>query len=383
MERKRAAASTAVDAALHVKKRPTNDSATVIVTPERAKKTRLHEGGDPNPTEDGHGPGKREPEADEQVSEEAEKEQDSVGDNDGDNEDGDAPAVVVDSNKPPETAINVLVTADSVLGFTKHPHATNREIMTQHIDFVNWAKSKKEKGSVYGRLKDFLEWVESPEGKGFEKFTFGQHKGQTFADVALHDPEYHVRYIHVLRKKGESPSDELAAYISWFEKTRGTSSALNRKFTFGQHKGQTFAEVALHDPEYHVRYIHVLGNKGESPSGELAAYISWFEKTRGTSSALNRTPTRISNTSTSINDGNERFTFGLHKGQTFQEVAAKDPSYHLRYMAMNTSLHPEMAMYIGYFDECGDQQAAHEGEMDAIAYHAGIYRPCCYSAQDD
>jgi hypothetical protein len=323
MERKRAAASAAVDAALHVKKRPTNDSATVIVTPERAKKPRLHEGGDPNPTEDGHGPGKREPEAEEQVSEEAEKEQDSVGDNGGDNEDGDVPAVVVDSNTPPETATNALVTADSVMGFPKHPHATNREIMTQHIDFVNWAKSKKEQGSVYGRLKDFLEWVESPEGKGFEKFTFGQHKGQTFAEVALHDPEYHVRYIHVLRKKGESPS------------------------------------------------------------GKLAAYISWFKKTRGTSSALNRTPTKISNTSTSINDGNERFTFGLHKGQTFQEVADKDPSYHLRYMAMNKSLHPEMARYIGYFDECGDQQAAHEGEMDAIAYHAGIYRPCCYSAQDD
>jgi hypothetical protein len=196
----------------------------------------------------------------------------------------------------------------------------------------------------------------------------------------------------VLRKKGGSPSAELAAYISWFEKTRGTRSALKvespegkgfEKFTFGQHKGQTFAEVALHDPKYHVRYIHVLRKKGESPSAELAAYISWFEKTSGTRSALNRTPTRISNTSTSINDGNERFTFGQHKGKTFQEVADKDPSYHLRYMAMNTSLHPEIARYNGYFDECGDHQAAHEGEMDVIAYHAGIYRPCWYSAQDD
>ena len=123
------------------------------------------------------------------------------------------------------------MTADSVMGFPMLPKATNREIMTQHIDFVNWAKSKKEKGPVYGRLKDFLEWVESPEGKGFGRFTFGQHKGQSFADVALRDPEYYVRYMHALQKHGESPHGELALYIAWFKNTKGAGSVQKRTLT--------------------------------------------------------------------------------------------------------------------------------------------------------
>jgi hypothetical protein len=325
MEHKRAATSAAEDAAFHVKKTPSNDSGTVMVTPERAKKPRHDEGGGsesnrrwPRPQETRT----RGTEKQEQVSEEADKEQDSVGDNDDHNEDGDAPAVVDGANKPLKAATIALVTADSVMGFPKYPLATNRELMTQHIEFVNWAKKMKKQGSVYGRLKDFLEWVESPEGKGFEKLTFGQHIGQTFAEVALNDPGYHIRYMHMLRKKGESPSDKLAAYISWFKETRGTSSALNK------------------------------------------------------------TP-RISNKSTSTISGNEQFTFGQHKGQTFHMVAINDPSYHRRYMSMNESLHPEMDRYIEYFHLCGDQQAAHEGEMDAIAYHAEIYRPCWHSAQYD
>ena len=58
------------------------------------------------------------------------------------------------------------VTADAVMGFGKHSNATYREIMTQQSEYVNWAKSKKD--SARGKLKDFLEWVESPEGKSLE-----------------------------------------------------------------------------------------------------------------------------------------------------------------------------------------------------------------------
>jgi len=58
------------------------------------------------------------------------------------------------------------VTADTVMGFGKHSNATYREIMTQQSDYVNWAKSKK--GSARGKLKEFLEWMESPEGKSLD-----------------------------------------------------------------------------------------------------------------------------------------------------------------------------------------------------------------------
>ncbi len=50
------------------------------------------------------------------------------------------------------------VTADTVMGFPKYPTLTNGEIMMQHYNFVSWAKSKKSAG---GRLKAFLEWVET------------------------------------------------------------------------------------------------------------------------------------------------------------------------------------------------------------------------------
>jgi hypothetical protein len=94
MDRKRAAASAAEEAAVQVEKTPSIDSATVIVTPERAKRPRHNEGGDPNSTEK-DSTGKHEPEAEKDVGGEAEKEQDNSGDNDGD-EDGVTSAVVVD-----------------------------------------------------------------------------------------------------------------------------------------------------------------------------------------------------------------------------------------------------------------------------------------------
>ncbi len=103
MEHKQAAASGAEDAALHVKKTPSNDSGTVIVTPERAEKPRHNEGGGyksnmiwPRPR------ATLTRVAEEQVSEEAENEQESIGDNDGNNDDGETPAVVVNANKPLE-----------------------------------------------------------------------------------------------------------------------------------------------------------------------------------------------------------------------------------------------------------------------------------------
>jgi hypothetical protein len=304
MDRKRAAASAFT--ALQVEETPSNDSAVSTVTPEKAKKPRQNERGDPNPT--GDSTSNSEPEEEEDNGRGEEEEEANDGNEDEEEEED-------DSNR---------VTADTVMGFPKYPEATNREIMTQHYDFVKWAKSKKESDSAFGRLLDFVEWAESPEGKSLE-----------------------------LEAKG------------------------NEVFTYGQHKGQTFADIARCDPEYHIRYMRMLKRKGESPNEKLVAYINWFKSTRRPSAVHSGTLTRTSNVSISYS-GNERFTFGQHCGRTFREVADEDPSYHLRYRAVNQRPNTVLDRYIRYFDRYGDPYAAHQGELDALAYHAGIMRPCWF-----
>jgi ABC-type glycerol-3-phosphate transport system substrate-binding protein len=125
------------------------------------------------------------------------------------------------------------VTAETVMGFPSHPYASNGEIMKNHHGFVVWAKKKSADGDAQGRLEEFVEWVESPEGQrleleieGDEKFTFGQHRGETFTQVAQNDPGYHGRYLYVLRKKGEEPNEMLSRYISWFQKSGYTVPSL-------------------------------------------------------------------------------------------------------------------------------------------------------------
>ena len=65
------------------------------------------------------------------------------------------------------------------------------------------------------------------------------------------DPEYHTRYVRVLRKKGKEPFGALIHYIEYVKavelERRGSE-----KFTYGQHYGMKFCEIARVDPGYHV-----------------------------------------------------------------------------------------------------------------------------------
>lgn len=214
------------------------------------------------------------------------------------------------------------VTAETVMGFPSHPYASNGEIMKKHHGFVVWAKKKSADGDAQGRLAEFVEWVESPEGQrleleleGDEKFTFGQHRGETFTQVAQNDPGYHGRYLYVLRKKGEEPNDVLSRYISWFQKSGYTVPSLT--------------------------------------------------------TATRRPPA----TSRRVELGSQCFESGGHRGKTFSWVARNDPSYHLRCEA--TGYNPEgMESYRRYFAQYGDHYAAARGEHDAIACAIGIHCSC-------
>ena len=91
------------------------------------------------------------------------------------------------NNNVTEHDNEVVLTAESIMGFPRYPNSSNGEIMKHHYDFVIWAKKKKANGDASGGLFEFVEWVESPEGQQLElesegniKFGFGQHDGETF-----------------------------------------------------------------------------------------------------------------------------------------------------------------------------------------------------------
>lgn len=178
-----------------------------------------------------------------------------------------------------ENAPGVTVTADSYLHFSRHADLSNREIVLQHYDFVRWAKKQE---NPQGNLKLFTDWLQSDEatalqleGQGNEEFTFGQHKGATFKEVARMDPEYHTRYVRVLRKKGKEPFGVLIHYIEYV-KALELERRGSERFTYGQHSGKNFCEIARDDPDYHVRYMRALRDKGKEPDGVLARYIAYF-----------------------------------------------------------------------------------------------------------
>jgi hypothetical protein len=248
-----------------------------------------------------------------------EKEVREQNDNDkvnGDDYDGIIAAAVADQPAEAATSPHVPVTADTVMRFPKYPKATNREIMTQHVDFVRWAKAKNDKGAAHGRLREFVDWAESPEGRGIEhRFTFGQHRGQTFADVARHDPAYHVRYMRILRRNNESPHEELATYMSWLETTTGggpggvRDSSLMSTGGDGTDNVHSPSSSASADvlpptsPAVPIAPNAAVISSESPPPDELAAYVGWLD------------------------NGQQRFTLGRHKGRTFREVAVEDPTY--------------------------------------------------------
>jgi hypothetical protein len=193
--------------------------------------------------------------------------------------DGAMPAAVnVDQNEnaPRE---DVTVTGDSYLHFSHLPELTNREIVLEHYDFVRWAKKIE---NPQGNLKLFTDWLKSDEatalhleGQGNEKFTFGQHKGQKFKEVARLDPDYHTRYLRVLRKNHQQPHPTLIHYIDYVKAVEQEKRG-SEKFTYGKYSGMKFCEIARIDPGYHERYTRALRDKGEEPDGILARYITYF-----------------------------------------------------------------------------------------------------------
>ena len=228
---------------------------------------------------------------------------------------------------------NDVLTAESIMGFPRYPNSTNGEIMKHHYDFVLWAKNKKSNDEASSRLLAFVEWVESPEGQQLElesegnvKFGFGQHRGETFKEVAQTDPGYHERYLNVLRRKGEEPIGVLSQYISWFKKGGWVSSL--------------------------------------SAAGSPAV---------GAPPVAARSRRRVE---LDI-DGSEEFTSGKYKGETFRYVATADPSYHLRCEA--TGYIPGgMDNYRRYFLRYGDHAAAARDEHAVIAAHLGLPDCDCF-----
>ena len=147
---------------------------------------------------------------------------------------------------------------------------------------------------------------------------------------------------------------------------QGENSIFNR----GQHRGKTFAEVAKLDPDYHVRYMHILDRKGKQPNTILTRYINWFNNTGG-ASVWGAQSTYGMKRRAGKGIGNDKFTSGIHKGQTFRQVAREDPSYHLR--CQETGFNPGgMDDYRDYFARYGDDYAAARHERDHLGFMLGI-----------
>jgi hypothetical protein len=127
------------------------------------------------------------------------------------------------------------------MGFGKHAERTYREVMIDHHDYVHWGRSQE---SPTDGLARFLEWTNSDEGmaletegQGNQKFTFGQHKGQKFREIAQEDPTYHERYMWVLMNKNEEPNPILERYIAYLKIVIG-----EQVFPSGQYhyRGESF-----------------------------------------------------------------------------------------------------------------------------------------------
>ena len=189
-----------------------NGSMAALVTPEKTKKPRhIDEGENTNIAEDlfYRDDGEEEEEDDEDEGEAAKEEKEEQ---------------VDDSNQ---------LTAETVMGFGRHRYDTYRMVMTQDYQYVKWVVQwvKSLDTDVNGKLNQFLEWFDSPEGRFMEMeaarnqiFTYGLHKGLTFEHVARCDPTYHSRYMYCLELNGPTLDEEmfkcLIAYITWYDGTK-------------------------------------------------------------------------------------------------------------------------------------------------------------------
>ena len=215
-----------------------------------------------------------------------------------------------------------VVTADSVMGLSQYPFKTNREIMLNHYNFVRHARYNRYRAT--SKLRSFLEWAATEEGKQLSRLGF----------------------------------------------------QATEKFHFGQHRDMTFHHIARVDPTYHIRYQEKLNQDGKAlMDGTLADYIKWFQATQKYRKRETQNDTRRSESS-SLTDrrGIERFGFGQHRGKSFREIADEDPSYHLRYKAMDDSPNPVLDRYIQWFNRHGPgPHAAHRGLRAEMMLAAGMY----------
>jgi hypothetical protein len=112
------------------------------------------------------------------------------------------------------------VNGETVFNFGKHTSETFRHVLETDVSYANWARHVEDPGY---QLRSFVDWTHSSEAKelfgkaiGSERFTFGQHAGMTFREIARTDPTYHVRY-----KAIQSGPPVLDRYIEWFNEYSG------------------------------------------------------------------------------------------------------------------------------------------------------------------
>ena len=75
-----------------------------------------------------------------------------------------------------------------------------------------------------------------------------------------------------------------------------------------------------------------------------------------------------------VNRSDETFERGQHKGETFLQVATRDPSYHLRYFDMNPDPPIQIQRYADWFGQCSPTRFIAEREHRAdLAERAGFY----------
>jgi len=187
------------------------------------------------------------------------------------------------------------ITAETILGFPKHPTKSNGEIMREDYKFVLWAKHKKEKGEAHGRLEDFVEWVESEEGQELwaEVLRLKTEEDRVTAETVLGINNYenttngelmknHYGFIGWARRKMEEEAlvGKMVKLVDWADSAEGQRVEGQVVFTIGKHKGKTFEQIARTDPRYHIAYSYVLQKKNLSPSALLTGYISWFDRSR-------------------------------------------------------------------------------------------------------
>jgi hypothetical protein len=111
---------------------------------------------------------------------------------------------------------------ETVFEFGKYIHKTFRHVIETDVSYVNWARRVENPSS---QLRLFIDWTNSSEAQelfrkasGNERFTFGQHAGMTFHEIARTDPTYHVRY-----KAMQRGPPVLDRYIEWFNQYSGIS----------------------------------------------------------------------------------------------------------------------------------------------------------------